>query len=1075
MKKLFGKSKNAKEKEKRREEQKQENDFLYGRGVRDPAFGSSPQNLDPTPSKFGQNRNHRSDTGNDRNDLRSSDTSMNTGYYKGFSTNAVAPRENEDIGSTFGSNTTQYERREISYEAPTSMASGGKTSGMTQEDTDNPRIPSAMFEERLPAHAAHTYDEESEDDEPRKQSSHKRDHKDRKASHRKSDDRKDRKIKDSVPQDRDNGRSRYGNDEDSEQRRRKQREQSDQEKRMKDNIRQQRDAAKELRATARINKRNNGEDEAEKRRSKQREQSDQEKRLKDNIRQQRDAAKELRATAHINRQYDVDDEREQRRRRQREQSETDRKMKDNIRQQRDAAKELRASAHINKQYDVEDEREQRRRKQREQSDQDKRMKDTIRQQRDAAKELRASAQINRQYDVEDEREQYRKMRIGEESESDHHDAFENGLQLVGGYCKPAGKLSGQRETENPGVEQNLIDLHVAQFRATTKTTTLDDEEYDMFDEVDALEDFEEEEFRKNRRRTLTRRVSVTTMKINAWQQKFSLKKALELADRTPQQEWLSSFYRCDPRWNILKFFDEVAREGGEAPMDENLAASPLADLFHKANVFTVWRPTSDEAIKNMMLGKATGKGLDIKGKSAKKGNISSYVPFIQIYKDPHKEHVRALIKDGKFVRVFYQTEAARNEALEMMLDIKDFMLFAADDAMRVLSDEYADPAEQELAMKHLMYDDNNLDVKFVDMYINSSEPAYGLDITERLFWESYVMMQECSRPEGTEWDIGRNSELAFMDMNFKAIRHEPGPDDPRAVVYQMSKNSPMEPRMLLMAYEEYGRVKPVVSDFDCFLLGSRGVKYENPLPKEQLELLKWMIKNISDVLGERCDDSEAGWMETWFKVIKKAALKGYYPLQPKYGNGDPKSYEIMEIAVSRLQETGCVRHGAECFNWFMPQEIDDEFLVVSDTLPGNVNWKKVNPHELQDILITKIDEGFTFPLNPKWILCDPGWRRVYDKLLASQRPNVQDSIKCWLPPESGLREEIDVISARHPLGFEGIYEKPEGSEMMDQMNQDLERYLKIQRAWRKLRLVLYWIRFVREKRREREEKLVASA
>ena len=53
-------------------------------------------------------------------------------------------------------------------------------------------------------------------------------------------------------------------------------------------------------------------------------------------------------------------------------------------------------------------------------------------------------------------------------------------------------------------------------------------------------------------------------------------------------------------------------------MSEDLAASPLALLFNKANVFTVWRPTSDEAIKNMMLGIATGKGLDIKGKSAKR-------------------------------------------------------------------------------------------------------------------------------------------------------------------------------------------------------------------------------------------------------------------------------------------------------------------------------------------------------------------------------------------------------------------------------------------------------------------------
>jgi hypothetical protein len=273
-----------------------------------------------------------------------------------------------------------------------------------------------------------------------------------------------------------------------------------------------------------------------------------------------------------------------------------------------------------------------------------------------------------------------------------------------------------------------------------------------------------------------------------------------------------------------------------------------------------------------------------------------------------------------------------------------------------------------------------------------------------------------------------------------------------------------------MAYEEYGRVKPVVSDFDCFLLGSRGVKYKNPIPPDQVELVKWSVKNIREVLDERGSDTQAGWMETWFKVLKKAAIKGYYPKTPKYGNGDPKSYEIIEVAVSRLQKLGCVRHGAECFNWFFPQEIDDKLLVISDTLPGNIKWKRVNVHELQDLLITKIEEGFTFPINPKWVLCDPGWRRVYDKLLASQKPNVQDSINCWLPPETGLREEIDAISARHPLGFEqtGVHHRTEGTEEMDLMEDDLERYYKIQRAWRKLRLLLFWIRFVKEKRLERE-------
>lgn len=138
------------------------------------------------------------------------------------------------------------------------------------------------------------------------------------------------------------------------------------------------------------------------------------------------------------------------------------------------------------------------------------------------------------------------------------------------------------------------------------------------------------------------------------------------------------------------------------------------------------------------------------------------VPFIQIFEEQHKEHVRAYIKDGKTIRVFYQNEASRNEAHEMLLDVKDFMLFAAEDAMRVLSDEFSDEAEQELAMRHLMYDDTNLGVTVVDTYANAKPPCFGLDITERLFWESYVMMNDCSRPPRTEWDIGRKSELAFM-------------------------------------------------------------------------------------------------------------------------------------------------------------------------------------------------------------------------------------------------------------------------------------------------------------------------
>ena len=184
-----------------------------------------------------------------------------------------------------------------------------------------------------------------------------------------------------------------------------------------------------------------------------------------------------------------------------------------------------------------------------------------------------------------------------------------------------------------------------------------------------------------------------------------------------------------------------------------------------------------------------------------KGNIiTSYVPFVQVSDEHHKERVRALIKDGRTVRVFYQSEGARSQAHDTISDIQAFMIFAAEDAKRVLSDEYASPSEQELAMKHLMYDDPNLNVSKIDTYSNAKKPLFGLDITERLFWESYVMIQDSSR----------RSEPAFVDTKLKDVRRTPEPDEPRAV-YQYSKTHPMDPRTLLTAHEEYGKVKLVVS------------------------------------------------------------------------------------------------------------------------------------------------------------------------------------------------------------------------------------------------------------------------
>lgn len=180
------------------------------------------------------------------------------------------------------------------------------------------------------------------------------------------------------------------------------------------------------------------------------------------------------------------------------------------------------------------------------------------------------------------------------------------------------------------------------------------------------------------------------------------------------------------------------------------------------------------------------------------------------------------------------------------------------------------------------------------------------------------------------------------------------------------------------------------------------------------------------------------------------------PSVPRYGYGDPKSYAIMECAVARLSICGAVRHGAECFNYFFPQELDDEFLIVSDTLPGNVSWRYVNVTELQEFLGDKIDEGFTFPLNPKWVLCDEGWKKLYDRLLSSDKPNVQDSLNIWFPRQLGIRERLESIHAQHPRGFvrEKLAIRLSGTEAMDLAALELDRYLALRRAKMKLRAVI---------------------
>ena len=60
------------------------------------------------------------------------------------------------------------------------------------------------------------------------------------------------------------------------------------------------------------------------------------------------------------------------------------------------------------------------------------------------------------------------------------------------------------------------------------------------------------------------------------------------------------------------------------------------------------------------------------------------------------------------------------------------------------------------------------------------------------------------------------------------------------------------------------QVKPVVSDFDTFTVGCRGIRHE-PTPPEQVELIHWALDHTAELLKQ---DNTKGWTGHWLDVLK---------------------------------------------------------------------------------------------------------------------------------------------------------------------------------------------------------------
>ncbi|CAK9008301.1 unnamed protein product [Durusdinium trenchii] len=461
------------------------------------------------------------------------------------------------------------------------------------------------------------------------------------------------------------------------------------------------------------------------------------------------------------------------------------------------------------------------------------------------------------------------------------------------------------------------------------------------------------------------------------------------------------FERKLGRWSDLKAAAEEADPRrlmadfyrlGDSRGPRGSLAGEEPDPKEATRWFAVYRPCSSDSIRKMYGKVGVGKGLNVKGKSAKKNRLSGFVPFIQISDNNHKKEVEDAPRDAR-TKIFFRNKLAREQA-EKSLDkvLKEASLKIDDPSVKVISDY---------------------------------EPqSWGLDVPEPLMKEAYIMRPELSPMVG--WETGRQSEPAFMDMNLHSTR---------------------------------GNSTPVVSDFDTFLVGSHGMEY-SPLPPEQKELMQWCLDHTADIIGM---PQRKAWTARWLEVLKEeASTKGKTVEIPKLGFGDPTSVRLIGEVVQVTSSCGAIRHGAECFNFYFPQELDDDFMVVWD---GFVDppWRQLKEPELRKFLKERAREGYCFPLNPVWPIRDKGWYEVLETLRKGpEQPELRElnqrCLEGWFTKEALAR--IDEIHGDFPECFTQSKMKRmastianiqdvTGEEMVDFANEEVRKVVKAR--WKRVR------------------------
>ena len=313
--------------------------------------------------------------------------------------------------------------------------------------------------------------------------------------------------------------------------------------------------------------------------------------------------------------------------------------------------------------------------------------------------------------------------------------------------------------------------------------------------------------------------------------------------------------------------------------------------------------------------------------------------------------------------------------------------------------------------------------------------AYGLDAPEKVIREVFIMQPDLSPVVG--WETGRSSEPAFMDMNLRSSREK---SLPSVCVMQWDLLDPLNSAGLLIAYEEQGKVLPVVSDFDTFTVGHTGpFEYKETISDTQADLIRWSLKHCEAILAKQAQHpaKPVSWTQEWLQILTKEAYRGFKPKIPELGFGDPTSVELIRDMAHRTSECGAIRHGAECFNFYFPQELDEEFLIVWNGFEPKhgAAWQHHSESELRQFLLNRIADGYLFPIHPIWPVRDKGWYEVFMAL--RNAPGASTVLPIWYP--GGLIEIIDRIHASYPDGFNNSEARILQAEEVTQPDNILQR------------------------------------